>query len=123
MMGASYIVTGSVNQACIESGTSPHVRKLLAQAGMADVIMAPASDMFEMGVKLQVLKRGTLFPMRAQRLYELYREYNSIDEIPTAERQKLEKTVFKNSFDTIWQNCINFFNEREYLEIEIQRFI
>ena len=27
--------------------------------------MAPAADMFEMGVKLQVLKRGTMFPMRA----------------------------------------------------------
>ncbi len=26
--------------------------------------MAPAADMFEMGVKVQVLKRGTLFAMR-----------------------------------------------------------
>ncbi len=113
MMGASYVVTGSVNQACVESGTSPHVRKLLAQAGMADVMMAPASDMFEMGVKLQVLKRGTLFPMRAQRLYELYREYESIDEIPMTERQKLEKTIFRNPLETIWENCITFFNERD----------
>jgi len=113
MMGASYIVTGSVNQACIESGTSLHVRKLLAQAGMADVMMAPASDMFEMGVKLQVLKRGTLFPMRAQKLYDLYREYNSIDEFPASERQKLEKTVFRNSLDEIWKNCVDFFNERD----------
>ena len=37
--------------------------------------MAPAADMFEMGVKLQVLKRGTMFPMRAQKLYELYRAH------------------------------------------------
>ena len=54
MMGASYIVTGSVNQACVEAGASEHTKKLLAKAGMADVIMAPAADMFEMGVKLQV---------------------------------------------------------------------
>ena len=33
---------------------------------MADVSMAPAADMFEMGVQLQVLKRGTLFPMQAR---------------------------------------------------------
>ena len=43
------------------------------QAEQADVIMAPAADMFEMGVKVQVLKRGTMFAMRAAKLYELYR--------------------------------------------------
>ena len=48
---------------------------MLAQAEQADVIMAPAADMFEMGVKVQVLKRGTMFAMRAARLYELYRAY------------------------------------------------
>ena len=43
MMGAAYIVTGSVNQACIEAGASDYSKKLLAQAEMADVIMAPRS--------------------------------------------------------------------------------
>ena len=56
MMGAAFVVTGSINQACIEAGASPHTRKLLAEAGMADVAMAPSADMFEMGVKVQVLK-------------------------------------------------------------------
>ena len=59
-MGAAYVVTGSVNQACVESGSSTAVRKMLAEAGQADVTMAPAADMFEMGVKLQVLKRGSI---------------------------------------------------------------
>ena len=59
MMGAAYVVTGSVNQACVEAGTSEHVRKLLQTVASTDVMMAPASDMFEMGVELQVLKRGT----------------------------------------------------------------
>ena len=95
MMGAAYVVTGSVNQACIEAGTSEYVRKLLANVASTDVIMAPASDMFEMGVNLQVLKRGTLFGPRAKKLYEYYTRFESIDEIPTAEREKLEKTVFK----------------------------
>ena len=74
-MGAAYILTGSVNQACVESGSSDIVRQMLAEAGQADVAMAPAADMFEMGVKVQVLKRGTMFPMRAAKLYELYRAY------------------------------------------------
>jgi len=117
IMGAAYIVTGSVNQ-CVESGVSPHVRKLLAQADMADVIMAPASDMFEMGVRMQVLKRGTMFPLRAQKLYDLYNTCNSIDDIPVDERGKLEKQIFKNDLESIWQETKIFFTERDPEQIE-----
>jgi PfaD family protein len=113
MMGAAYIVTGSVNQACIEAGTSEYTRKLLAQAGMADVAMAPASDMFEMGVRVQVLKRGTLFPMRAQRLWDVYSDYQSWEEVPQSERDKLERTIFKLDFDSIWQSTEAFFQDRD----------
>ena len=118
MMGAAYIVTGSVNQACVESNACDYTKKLLAQADMADVIMAPAADMFEMGVKVQLLKRGTLFPMRAQKLFELYSRYNSIEEIPTAEREKLEKQVFKREMETVWQDTVKFFEERDPEQIQ-----
>lgn len=118
MMGAAYIVTGSVNQACVEAGTSEHVRQLLATVAATDVMMAPASDMFEMGVELQVLKRGTLFGSRAKKLYEFYKRYSSIDEIPAAERTKLEKQIFKKPLEEIWQGCIDFFNERDPHQIE-----
>ena len=37
MMGAGYVVTGSVNQGCVEAAASEHTKKLLAQAEMADV--------------------------------------------------------------------------------------
>ena len=57
--------------------------------------MAPAADMFEMGVKVQVLKRGTMFAMRAAKLYELYRAYPSLEQIPAAERANLEKNLFR----------------------------
>src|SRR5258708_39524783 len=76
VMGAAYVLTGSINQACVESGSSDLVREMLAQAEQADVIMAPAADMFEMGVRVQVLKRGTLFAMRAAKFFELYRNYS-----------------------------------------------
>src|SRR5262249_47035353 len=101
-MGAAYLVTGSVNQSCVEAGTSDAVRRMLAQAQQADVAMAPAADMFEMGVKVQVLKRGTLFAMRAARLYELYRTHESLDAIPADERANLEKTIFRAPIATIW---------------------
>ena len=118
MMGAAYVVTGSVNQACVEAGTSEHVRKLLQKVATTDVMMAPASDMFEMGVELQVLKPGTLFGPRAKKLYEYYKQYNSIEDIPLAEREKLEKQVFKQPLEEIWQSCIDFFMERDPEQIE-----
>jgi trans-AT polyketide synthase, acyltransferase and oxidoreductase domains len=113
VMGADYIVTGSINQACVESGSSPWVREQLAAADMADVMMAPAADMFELGVKLQVLKRGTLFPVRAQKLYELYRAYDSLEAIPPSERAKLERQIFRRSLDEVWQETQAFFAARD----------
>ncbi|GIU19962.1 2-nitropropane dioxygenase [Shewanella colwelliana] len=117
-MGAAYIVTGSINQACVEAGASEHTRKLLATTEMADVTMAPAADMFEMGVKLQVVKRGTLFPMRANKLYEIYSRYDAIESIPADEREKLEKQVFRSSLDDIWAGTVAHFNERDPKQIE-----
>ncbi|MDO6499164.1 eicosapentaenoate synthase subunit PfaD [Photobacterium sanguinicancri] len=116
-MGAAYIVTGSVNQACIEAGASEHTRKLLSTTEMADVTMAPAADMFEMGVKLQVVKRGTLFPMRANKLYEIYTRYDSIEAIPADERHKLETQVFRSTLDDIWAGTVAHFNERDPKQI------
>jgi PfaD family protein len=112
MMGAAYIVTGSINQSCIEAGSSQHTKQLLALAEMADVMMAPAADMFEMGVKLQVLKRGTLFPLRAQKLYELYKTYDSIEHIPTQEREKLEKQIFRSSLESVWEDTVAYLSNR-----------
>ena len=118
MMGAAYVATGSVNQSCVEAAASLHSKNLLAQAEMTDVTMAPAADMFEMGVELQVLKRGTMFPMRAKKLYELYKNYESIEEIPQQERLKLEQQVFRSSLDEIWRQTVEHFNARDPHQIE-----
>lgn len=120
-MGAAYILTGSVNQSCVESGTSDAVRKMLAEAEQADTAMAPAADMFEMGVKVQVLKRGTMFAMRAAKLYELYRNYASLDEIPAAERTMLEKNLFRAPLTEIWKRTEEFFQQRDPTQIEKAR--
>jgi len=116
-MGAAYIVTGTVNQACIESGSSDVVRQMLAEAEQADVSMAPAVDMFEMGVKLQVLKRGTMFAMRGNKLYEAYRKYSSIEAIPQTEKESIEKTIFKKSMDEVWLETKEFFTKRNPNEV------
>ena len=117
-MGADYVLTGSVNQACREAGTSDTVRQMLAQAEQADVTMAPAADMFEMGVRLQVLKRGTMFPMRAHRLYDLYRAHSGLEEISDDDRKNLEDTIFRMSLEEIWKETRRFWERRDVTQVE-----
>ena len=117
-MGAAYLMTGSVNQACVESGTCAEVRKMLAETRQADITMAPSGDMFEMGVKVQVVKRGTMFSIRANKLFELYRAYDGLDELPATEREKLEKTFFRAPLTTIWEQTRSYFSARDPRQVE-----
>ena len=117
-LGAAYVLTGTVNQACVESGLDVSGRRLLAAATTADVVMTPASDMFELGVKLQVLKRGTMYASRAAKLYDLYRAYAGIDHIPEPVRQQLEKEVFRLPLSTVWQQTREFWQKRDPTQVE-----
>ena len=117
-MGAAFVVVGSVHQSCVESGVSEDARKMLCQADQADVAMAPAGDMFEMGVNVQVLKRGTMFAMRARKLYELYRSCAGLDDIPAADRASLEKSFFRDTLENIWQQTRTFFQTRDPKQVE-----
>ena len=112
-LGASYVVTGSVNQACVESGLAADGKQLLAHADVADVTMAPAADMFELGVELQVLKRGTMFAPRAAKLYEMYRTHQSLDAIPPAEVAELEQRVLGMTIDDCWASTRTFWMQRD----------
>jgi trans-AT polyketide synthase/acyltransferase/oxidoreductase domain-containing protein len=120
-MGAAYILTGSINQSCVEAGTSKAVRQMLAEAGQADVTMAPAADMFEMGVKVQVLKRGTMFPFRAAKLYDLYCNYDRFENIPEKQKAVLERDFFRQSFQDEWEQTKNYFAMHDPKQIERAR--
>jgi trans-AT polyketide synthase/acyltransferase/oxidoreductase domain-containing protein len=117
-LGASYILVGSVHQGALESGLSDHGRALLANAGIADVTMAPAADMFELGVDVQVLQRGTMFANRARRLYDVYQSYPSLDALPADVRARLEREVFQRSIDEEWESTRSFFAHRNPAENE-----
>jgi trans-AT polyketide synthase/acyltransferase/oxidoreductase domain-containing protein len=117
-MGAAYILTGSVNQSCVEAGTSETVRHMLADAGQADVTMAPAADMFEMGVKVQVLKRGTMFPLRAAKLYDLYSTYDRFESISEKQRNMLERDFFRCGFQEEWEQTKAYFTHHDPKQIE-----
>ncbi len=118
-MGAAYVLTGSVNQSCVEAGTSEEVRCMLAESSQADVTMAPAADMFEMGIKVQVLKRGTMFPFRASKLFDMYTKYPGMDDIPRKEREMLERDYFKCGLEEAWRQTASFFRARDPKQIEL----
>jgi PfaD family protein len=92
---------------------------MLAEADQADVTMAPAADMFELGVKVQVLKRGTMFPQRAGKLYELFSRYNSYEEISSDQREILERDFFRCSFNEEWEQTQQFFARHDPRQIDI----
>lgn len=117
-MGAAYIVVGSIHQACVESGTSDIVREMLAKTGQADTAIAPSADMFDIGGKVQVIKTGTLFAMRAQKLLALYNSYNSLEEIPQKDREFVEKNILRDSFENVWHQTVQFFKTRSIKQLE-----
>ncbi len=119
LMGASYILTGSINQSCVEAGICEDVKKMLCQAQQADVAMAPAADMFEIGARVQVLKRGTMFPVRAEKLYKFYQTFNSFDEIDEKSKKEIEEKFLQTNFTDAWNSTRDFFKKTKNLkEIE-----
>ncbi|MGS0740633.1 ACP S-malonyltransferase [Glaciimonas sp. GG7] len=107
-MDADFILTGSINQCTVESGATDAVKTLLQQAGIHDMAYAPAGDMFETGARVQVLKKGLLFPMRANKLFALYSHYETLDEIPDALKTQLERSYFKRSLAQVWQETLEY---------------
>ncbi|MFT5757027.1 MAG: trans-AT polyketide synthase/acyltransferase/oxidoreductase domain-containing protein [Alteromonadaceae bacterium] len=111
-LGADFVVTGSVNQACIEAGTSDAVKKLLCEATVAGVASAPSADMFEIGAKVQVLKSSSMYAVRAQKLYTLYKQHDSLSAIPERDIEQLEKQIFLKPLEQVWDETKAFFESR-----------
>ena len=116
-MGAAYVLTGSVNQATVEAGTSLRVKEMLVEAGMADVATGPAPDMFELGAHVQVLSKGSMYAQRGRRLYDLYKTYEGVDSLPAKVRARLESKIFRRSIDDIWAGTRAYWAERDPSEV------
>lgn len=102
-LGADFLVTGSINQCTVEAGTSDAVKDLLQGLGVHDTEYAPAGDMFEVGARVQAVRKSTFFPARAQKLYELYVRHDSLDDLDPRTRATLENKYFKRSLDEVWE--------------------
>lgn len=112
MMGADFVVTGSINQCTVQAGISDTVKDILQEINVQDTDYAPAGDMFEIGAKIQVLKKTVLFPARANKLFALYNQYNSLDEIPDKIIRQIEENYFKRSISSVWEETKDYLKNK-----------
>lgn len=108
VLGADFILTGSINQCTAEASTSDRVKDLLQQINVQDTVYAPAGDMFESGSKVQVLKKGVFFPARANKLHDLYQRYDSLSDIDQKTLTQIEEKYFKRSIDQVYEDIKSY---------------
>lgn len=111
LLGADFIMTGSINQCSVEAGTSSLVKDMLEKVEVQDTEYAPAGDMLEFGSKVQVLKKGTFFPARANKLYDVFKHNSSLVELDSELIQQIENSYLQKSMDQILRE------ERDYMRV------
>ena len=102
VLGAEFIATGSINQCSVEAGTSDVVKDMLEGAAVHDMAYAPSGEMFELGSKVQVLKKGLFFPARAEKLVAAYRQFDGLEAMDAATRRQIEERIFRRPLTTVW---------------------
>ncbi|MFI5639657.1 ACP S-malonyltransferase [Streptomyces goshikiensis] len=117
LLGADFVLTGSVNQCSPQAGTSDAVKDLLAGLDVQDVTYAPAGDLFELGSRVQVVRRGTLFPARANQLYELYRRHDRLEDIDARTLATLERGCFGRPLAEVWDRTARHYRDTGRPEI------
>ncbi len=101
MLGADFVMTGSINQCTVESGQSDAVKDILQRLTPHDTAMAPAGDADELGQQIQVMRKGNLFASKAQRLHDLYRAHEGLDELAPETCEELERDYFRERLDEV----------------------
>ncbi|MDJ0933255.1 ACP S-malonyltransferase [Breoghania sp.] len=113
VLGADFIVTGSINQCTAEAGTSDAVKDMLEGINVYDTAYAPSGEMFEFGSKIQVLKKGVFFPARAEKLVSFYRQHEGLEAIERKQRKQIEERYFGRSFDEVFAEIARVFPPAE----------
>ncbi|XVV00827.1 ACP S-malonyltransferase [Actinosynnema sp. CA-248983] len=101
-LGADFVMTTNVNQATPQAATSDTAKDLLAALDVADVRDALDPDLFELGGRSPVARRGTLYAGRADRLHRLYLRHDRIEDLGDEQRAELERTHFRRPLHEVW---------------------
>lgn len=107
VMGAEFLMTGSINQCTPEAATSDHVKDLLAACEIQDTTTAPAAAAFELLTPMQVMRRGTLVSARAKRLRDVFERFSSWDEVDELTQDQIERRVLGETFDSARQRAVH----------------
>ena len=121
ILGADYLVLGSIHQSCVEAGTSDLVKQMLCRAKITDTDMGVAPDMFERGSKVQVLTSGSLYAARSRKLRELYVRYSAVEDIPQSEQKKISRLIFRDSLENIWKETEAYWNTTDPKQLDRAR--
>ncbi len=102
VLGADFVLTGSVNLATDESGLGEPVKDRLAGVDVQDTGYAPFGDLFELGGRARVLKKGVLFHARANRLYDIWRAHDDWQRVDADTRRQVEQRWLRAPFDEVY---------------------
>lgn len=98
--GAEFVLADSIQQCTVESGLHEKAKILLQNATIADVKTAPCTELFEFGRKISVLNKGSIFVNRARKLYDLWKEYKTLESLSTEQRAALVE-YFPNGIESV----------------------
>lgn len=113
LLGADFIMTGSVNQCTAEAEVSKWVKDKLQKVEIQDTEMIPTSHVYEIGMKVQVLKKGVFFVARALKLYEIYNRISKIEDIEPKVLAQIQDKYFGKSIDDIYNEIKNDLSDTE----------
>lgn len=99
LLGADFVLTGSVNACTVESGLSSRAKELLQNLDVHDTTYAPSADLFELGGRVRVMKKGVLSHARANKLYDVWRTHDSWESVSPALRTQIEERYLLATFD------------------------
>ncbi|MBB5953779.1 trans-AT polyketide synthase/acyltransferase/oxidoreductase domain-containing protein [Saccharothrix tamanrassetensis] len=102
VLGADFVLTTSVNQCTPEAATSDAAKDLLADLDVTDTRPAPDADLFELGGRSRVVRKGSLFAARAEQLYRLYVKHDRLEDLPARTREEVERNHFGRSLEQVW---------------------
>ena len=123
-LDADFIMTGSINQCTLEAGTSRIVKNMLCGLEVQDTDYAPAGDMLEYGSQVQVVKKGTFFTGRANKLYDIYKHHDSIEDIEEEVKEQLECSIYKTKLENILEEEKTYYkanSEKDYQRMIVDK--
>lgn len=121
VMGADFITTGSINQCTVEAEISDIAKEMMSTINIQDTGYIEEFNENNYNNKIQVLKKGTLFQVKANKLYSIYKKFESIDEIDDKTKRKIEERYFRKSIKEVWDEIKLHYEDRPEQIMDLEK--